>query len=144
MKNIPYITLFFIVLGNIKLNYQFESSSLSLPGPKGGAVIVGIILLIVSFKIFNIIHLIVEKRGHIKCAVKFKYDLLIPFSFLAGMIGYVHNHNPADASPVLDKFEWTLVYGSANEDFAIYILSIIALTLFLRILSLLHAIHDNS
>jgi len=83
VRDYPIGAIALIALACIKFEYQTDTWSISSPGLAGGVVVLGIIAIVLLFRIFNAAQDVFIVRGLLPSRIRCKYDVLIPIGILA-------------------------------------------------------------
>lgn len=131
-----------LLLACIKFEYQTDSWSVNSSGLGAGVIVLGIIAIVLLFRIYNAAQDACIARGFLKAKVRCKYDILIPLGILAVAI-HANWHGEPFHGAGESGFRWAFAWSDSAWDVP-FIAALVGVVLLTRIFYLLRAIAQES
>ncbi|GEM_PF-3202188 len=143
VKDLPWISIFLLLLACIHWEYHGETSSISLPGLSGGLVVLGIVALVVLYRIYKALKNVCATHGIDTKRFHSKYDVLIPIAVIP-VLGHAIWYGPTAGSHLQGgaEYRWTFEWGDSNWG-AAFLVVLVSVVYLLRILAMLRALGGN-
>jgi hypothetical protein len=143
IRDYPIGAIALLLLACVRFEYQTASWSINSPGLAGGLVVLGIIALVLLFRIFNAAQDACISRGLLHSRIHCKYDVLIPIGILAVFVQVRYCGERFRDGPGKSGFRWEFVWG--DRDWSVpFFVALVGVVLLIRILYLVRAIAQES
>ena len=76
IKRYPVVSIALVLVACVRYEYHAESFSLVVPGLAGGIVVLGIVSIVLFYRIFNAVEKLLRTKGWLKQPLKHRYDVL--------------------------------------------------------------------
>ncbi|QDU80376.1 hypothetical protein Pla110_21050 [Polystyrenella longa] len=141
IKQFPLISIALIFLACIKFEYHTETSSFNVPGLAGGMLVIGILGIVLLFKIFNAVESYCMRRRWLRVKPYYRYDILIPVTILAVALHMRYVGPEIATKGEQQNLQW--IFEWSDKDLSgHFVLSVIGIVLLLRILTLIRSLNS--
>ena len=141
LKSYPLILL---LLCSVNFVYNSESWQIGWPGLAGGLVALGVIGLILLYKLQKSLQELWVRKGLAPGKVKTKYDKLVPVAIVLSVFHWQwHGRRIEGIYPDELMFKWSLALGDPQWGIP-FVLALIAVVFLYKIIVLTNGLLENS
>ncbi len=139
IRDYPVFSILLLLLACIRFEYNATTWSVNVPGLAGGLAVLGVIAVVLFFRIFNAVQDICIAKNLLSERLRFKYDILMLVSILAAGMGFRYLGPLTQGMAGHEVNQW--VFQWSDSQLNVYFVGLVILVVFLlRVLTLERAI----